>query len=59
MLKIIKKKFKYPCYCCKKSIRGKTVKKGTCKACGGSGFFKDEIYYHIVNGIAYDGDTLK
>ena len=63
-MKIIKKEFKYPCYCCKKSIRGKTVVKKTCKACNGSGYFTDEIYYHIItdkkgNQYCFDGDTSK
>ena len=63
-MKIIKKILKYPCYCCKKSIRGKTVKQENCKACNGTGIFIDEIYYHIYtdkNGKQYaiDGDTRK
>ena len=58
-VEIIKKVLKYPCYCCKKSIRGKTVKQKKCKVCKGTGFFTDEIYYFIINGIAVDGDTMK
>lgn len=64
MVKIIKKVLKYPCYCCKPSINGKTIKQKKCKACKSTGKYKDEIYYHIVtdkNGQQYaiDGDTIK
>jgi len=64
MIKIIKKEFKYPCYCCRQSIRGKTAPRKTCKACKGTGYFSDEIYYHIYKGrdgklYAIDGDTIK
>jgi hypothetical protein len=63
-LEIIKKEFKYPCYCCRQSIRGKTAKRKTCKACKGTGFFKDEIYYHIItdekgNQYCFSADTIK
>jgi hypothetical protein len=58
-VEVIKKVFKYPCYCCKKSIRGITVKRKNCKTCNGTGYFLDEMYYHIVNGICVDGDTYK
>lgn len=63
-MKIIKKTLKYPCYCCKKSVRGKTVKRKNCKACNGTGKFNDEVYYHIItdkNGkqYAFLGDTIK
>ena len=58
-LKVIKKTLKYVCYCCKQSIRGVTVPKKDCKACKGTGYFTDEIYYHIINGICIDGDTIK
>jgi len=63
-LEIIKKELKYPCYCCRQSIRGKTVPRIQCKACNGTGFFKDEVYFHIVtdkkgNKYCLDGDSLK
>jgi hypothetical protein len=58
-LEVIKKELAYPCYCCRKSIRGKTVPRKGCKVCKSTGFFKDEIYYHVVKGIAFDGDTIK
>jgi hypothetical protein len=63
-MKVIKKEFKYPCYCCRQSIRGKTTPRKTCQACNGTGFFKDEIYYHIItdkkgNKYCLDGDTVK
>ena len=56
---ITKKVLKYPCFCCNKSIRGKTLPKKSCTQCHGTGIFLDEIYYHIVNGICIDGDTSK
>lgn len=64
MLKIEKKVFKYPCYCCKKSVRGKTTKRATCKACNGTGYFLDDIYYHYYTGkdgkqYCIDADTAK
>jgi len=63
-MKIIKKIFKYPCYCCRQSVRGQTAKRETCTTCEGTGYFKDEIYYHIItdkNGkqYAFDADTIK
>jgi len=56
-VEIIRKVLKYPCYCCKKSIRGKTTKQKKCTACNGTGFFEDVIFYHIVNGICVDSDN--
>jgi hypothetical protein len=64
MMKIIKKVLKYPCFCCNKSPNGKTVKRRKCTACGTTGKYKDEIYYHVIKTksgkqIAFDGDTIK
>jgi len=56
--KVIKKELKYSCYCCNPSIRGEIVIRKNCQVCNGSGFFKDEIYYHIANGICIDSDNL-
>lgn len=47
-MKQIKKVLKYPCFCCAKSIRGKTKNKSTCPDCKGTGFFNDEVYYTII-----------
>ena len=63
-LKVIKKTLKYPCYCCRQSIRGETIPRKDCKVCDGTGKFKDEIYYHIVtdrkgNKYCFDADTIK
>jgi len=63
-LKVIKKIFKYPCYCCRQSPRGKTVPRKLCKTCNGTGYFTDEIYYHIITGkddkkYAFEADTIK
>jgi len=64
MLKIIKKVIKYPCYCCKKSIKGETVPRKNCRACDGTGLFKENFYYHIYIGkdgkkYCIDGDSVK
>ena len=61
--KIIRKKLSYPCYCCRKSPRGKTANRKTCKACNGTGFFKDDIFYFIYTGkdgkkYCIDSDNL-
>jgi len=63
-MKVIKKVLKYPCYCCKRSIRGKTIERKLCKTCHGTGIFTDEIYYHIItdkngNKYCFDGDSVK
>jgi len=49
MIKTMKKKFKRTCHC------GKNKK---CKLCNGKGIYVDYIYYHIINGVAYESDTL-
>jgi DnaJ-class molecular chaperone len=56
--KIIKKVLEYPCYCCNKSIKGKTIPKKNCKACNGTGFFKDEINYIIYKEQAFETDNI-
>jgi hypothetical protein len=63
-LKIIKKEIKTPCYCCNKSLYGKTSCRKNCPACKGTGQYIEYIYHHIYtgkNGKKYciDGDTLK
>ena len=63
-MEVIKKILSYPCYCCRLSIKGKTVVRKTCKACKGTGFYKDEVYYYIYttkNGKQYcvEADTIK
>lgn len=58
-MKITKKKLNYSCYCCNKSIRGKTKKRETCPDCNAKGRFKDEIYYHFFGNQCIIGDTLK
>jgi len=61
-MKTIKKKLKYSCYCCNKSIKGKTENCKKCKDCNNTSYFKDNIYYFIVekNGKKYCfmGDNL-
>lgn len=58
-LQIIKKELEYPCYCCKTSIRGKTISRKDCKVCHGTGIFKDEVYYHVYGKQCFLGDTVK
>ena len=60
---IIKKELRYPCYCCNPSIRGDSRQRKDCEVCSGTGFFKDEIYYHLAQDslgrqIAVDSDNL-
>lgn len=40
------------CYVCK-------GKDSECKACGGSGIFKDNHYIMVANGMAFSVDTIK
>lgn len=74
-MKIIKKSFNYPCYYCRPSIRtnmsqkvysfcGTIKQRKRCKVCKGTGFFEDEIFYHIITDkrghkYAFEGDTIK
>lgn len=60
---IIKKELRYPCYCCNPSINGEQLKRENCNVCNGTGYFKDEIYYHLAQDslgrkIAVDSDNL-
>jgi len=59
-VEIIKKEIDLECYVCngKGNIEDKNFSY-TCPTCKGTGIFKDYIWYHIINGICYDGDTLK
>ena len=41
-----------PCYICK-------GKKKKCRACDGTGVFKDNHYIMIANGIAFDVEGIK
>lgn len=59
--KIIKKKFKYPCYICKGD--GKKCTHTGCTVCDGKGNYAESIYYFICtdkNGKKYavDSDNL-
>ena len=63
-MKTIRKILKYVCFCCNKSISGKTAKKSSCPACNNTGYFVDDVIYHFYkdkNGKEYciDGDTGK
>ena len=55
-VEIIKKNLSKKCYICDGT--GKTKSK-MCRACEGTGVFPESIYYHIIDGVCYDGDTLK
>jgi DnaJ-class molecular chaperone len=63
-LEVIKQITTSPCYCCNRSIKGKTIAKKNCKACNGTGFYIENHYLHIVtdkkgNKYCFDGDTVK
>ena len=51
-MRIIKKTRKVKCYLCK----GKDKK---CRSCKGTGIYKDTSYFMIVDGYAYQMDTIK
>ena len=55
-VEIIKKITESECYRC--SGKGKVDNK-PCIGCAGTGQYKHTHYFHIVNGICFDGDTLK
>lgn len=57
-LEIIKKVITTPCYCCS-IIGGNPVPKKDCPTCDGSGFYKENFYYHIYKGMCFSGDTIK
>lgn len=44
------------CYRCEG--KGK-VRNKACKTCDGTGYFVRKHYFHIVNGMCFDGDTIK
>ena len=63
-LEVIKQIATTPCYCCRKSIRGKAVPRKGCPACNGTGFYAETHYTMIVTDkkgqkYALDGDTIK
>jgi len=51
-LEVITKINRKQCYICKGEDK-------SCRACEGTGVYKDKTYFFIVNGYAYSGDTLK
>ena len=55
-LEVITKIQKPTCYRCegRKKVNGVN-----CKTCEGKGYFVRKHYYHIVNGMCWDGDTIK
>jgi hypothetical protein len=63
-LEIIRKLATSPCYCCNKSIKGKTIPRKNCKICNGTGIYVENFYYHIIIGkdgkkYCIEGDTIK
>ena len=45
---------------CTHELPNKTVVANTnCRSCSGTGQIEDSVYYHTVNGICIDGDTIK
>ena len=55
-VEIKKKLIKKVCCCCYKP--GESPRKD-CPRCNGTGEIEDSIYYHTVNGVCWDGDTIK
>ena len=61
-VEIIKKEIANECWTCegRKAIYDRKKDKiEICSTCNGTGKFIEYIYYHCVNGICVDGDTLK
>jgi len=58
MKKVIIKKKLITKVCCCCFVRGQKPLK-SCKQCNGTGRVEDSIYYHIANGMCFDGDTVK
>jgi len=56
---VIKKLIMKDCGCTFEIDKPKKKPKHDCKSCGSSGELEDSIYFHIGNGIAFDGDTIK
>lgn len=59
-VEIIKKEIDLECYVCDGTgnIKEENITR-SCPICQGTGIFKDYIYFHIVNGICFSGDSLK
>ena len=58
-IEIIKKKITKRCGCTHKLPNETVACNPNCKSCDGTGELEDSIYFHIVNGIAIEGDTVK
>jgi len=63
-LKVIKKLTYTPCYACNEGLYGKAKSRKKCKACKGTGRYREYMYYHIYkdkNGqeICFLEDTIK
>lgn len=58
-VKITKKEIELACYVCLGTGFIDLSCNNICPLCKGTGIFKDEIYFHTVNGICFSGDSLK
>jgi hypothetical protein len=56
---VIKKQIMKRCGCTHRLPNKKVIANSTCKSCNGTGELEDSIYFHTVNGICVDGDTVK
>lgn len=59
--KIIREIKSSKCYKCdgQGMILNNTKQYIWCNVCDGTGQYKENYYYHIINNIAFDGDTIK
>ena len=58
-LKVIKKVLSSICYKCNGTGLIGMFNQRDCPTCVGTGKFKENFYYHIYKGQAFNGDTLK
>jgi hypothetical protein len=58
-ISVEKKQIMKRCGCTHKLPDETIAANPNCKSCGGTGELEDSIYYHTVNGICFDGDTIK
>jgi len=56
---VIKKQINKRCGCTHKLPNKRVIANPNCKSCNGTGELEDSIYFHIINGICLEGDTVK
>jgi hypothetical protein len=58
-MEIKKKLITKDCGCTHQLPNKKIEANPDCNSCQGTGKLEDSIYYHIANGMCFDGDTIK